>query len=179
MAMFINRNLTVELCEPRPAESSSAPGEQNARESHLKIYQWDESWNIGIAEIDQQHRHLLGLAERLGRSIVRSNELATLASVLQEIDTVAVVLRELDEYASYHYRTEEEYMRRFEYPEYARHCEEHVQSTRRIHELVLRSQQSRHRFSLELAEFFDVVWRTHVLDFDRRLGEFLRARGVR
>lgn len=165
-------------CGDRPAADPALSGRRTAEIRHIRIGEWNETLSTGVGEIDEQHRYLFSLAKRLDRAIVRSNDLATLASVLQEVETVACILKELGDYASQHFETEEKYMRMCEYPEYDLHREAHARSAERIRVLEARARQCRHRFSIELAEFFDVVWRIHVLDFDRRLGAFLRAHGV-
>ena len=70
-----------------------------------------QACNTGINEIDTQHRHLLDLIERLEHVIEQSNDQATMAAVMKEMDTVRSVIAELIEYVSYHFDTEERYMR--------------------------------------------------------------------
>lgn len=168
----------VELSGHRSSRSLVNPYPPIAGDTCENTWVWDESWNTGIDEIDQPRRRLHGLAEDLAGAIGRTNELATLTCVLQEIDTAAFVLRELAEYLPLQFETEERYMRTYEYPEYDRHHEEHLQALRRIRDLEARSKRCHRRFSLELADYAAEFWRTHVLDADLRLGEFLRARVV-
>lgn len=177
MPMSLGREVELRGC--RPATSAVCPSRSSTGEYYETACGWNEAWNTGIEAIDRQHRHLHGLAEELARAIERTNELATLASVLQEVDTAAFMLRELTEYLPHHMETEERYMRLNEYPDYDRHHQEHVRTAKRIDELETLSRRCRHRFSLELAEFFVAGWRTHVLNWDRRLGDFLRERGIR
>ena len=144
----------------------------------MKIPEWNEECSTGIEEIDSQHRHLLSLAERLRQAIERSEKLATMASVLDELDTVTNVIQELVEYASYHFENEERYMQAHAYPEYDQHLKAHIQSAQKIKDCAILWQKRRDRFSIDVAEFLNDFWHTHVLEYDRRLGQFLKEQGL-
>lgn len=144
----------------------------------MKVAELKSLCPTGVEEIDAQHRHLLDLADRLEHTIARSNEQATMAAVMNEMDTVRGVIAELVEYASYHFDTEERYMRDSAYPEYEQHHEEHVRTAEMIHHWAYFWQKSRDRFSVEIADFINDFWNSHVLEYDRKLCEFLKERGV-
>jgi hemerythrin len=54
----------------------------------MAFFEWEDGFAVGVTEIDQQHRRLIGLISRLHEAIERSNDLATLASVMSELDTI-------------------------------------------------------------------------------------------
>jgi len=144
----------------------------------MKILEDNILCSTGIEEIDAQHRHLLDLAERLERVIEQSNDQATMAAELEEMDTVRSIIAELVEYASYHFDTEERYMRDNDYPEYDQHHQEHIRKAESIRHWSCFWQKSKDCFSVEVAEFINDFWDTHVLEYDRKLGEFLKGQGV-
>ena len=69
---------------------------------------WNDSYLLGIAEIDLQHKKLLSLADDM-YEIVNGDE-ATLKVNLSK------VLKSLTDYTVYHFTNEEEFMKKYGYP---------------------------------------------------------------
>lgn len=65
--------------------------------------EWKDSYVLGIPEIDNQHRHLIDVA----------NELYEIAFVKPEKykESMAEVLKKIVDYTVYHFSSEEEYMK--------------------------------------------------------------------
>lgn len=64
---------------------------------------WDDSYLLGIADIDDQHKKLLMIANELYEITTGSPESYKLK--------MAAVLKKLTDYTVYHFSSEEEYMR--------------------------------------------------------------------
>ncbi len=69
----------------------------------LEIFPWNENLATGIPQIDEQHKKLVQLLNRLGKGLV------------YKVDTFELngVFRELADYAAYHFQTEEEVWHHF------------------------------------------------------------------
>ena len=65
--------------------------------NQIDIFPWNESFDTGLPEIDEQHRRLVQLLNTLASHIA-------FGSGVQE---VSVLLDELADYAVYHFQTEE------------------------------------------------------------------------
>jgi hemerythrin len=80
--------------------------------------EWDNTFSIGNDTIDKQHRKWIQLYNDVDK-------------VLQETDpgvfsrTKAEVLKDMQEYAHYHFRFEENYMKDIHFPELAQHWRLH------------------------------------------------------
>lgn len=144
----------------------------------MAFFEWEARFSVRISDIDQQHQRLIGLINQLYAAIERANRLATLGSVMSELETVSSVLDELIAYADYHFTTEEEYMREHAYPAYERHCQEHRLFADKAHAFKQRFQKKT-RLSLEIVEFLRTWWQNHILDTDKQCGAFLYTRGLR
>jgi hemerythrin len=81
----------------------------------MDLFQWNESFVMGIAEIDGQHRNLVEIVARLQKAVADGTG----------DESFLDILTELREYAVYHFETEERYMVAFEFEGYERHSEEH------------------------------------------------------
>jgi hemerythrin len=144
----------------------------------MAFFEWEDSFAVGIADIDEQHRRLVGLISRLHEAIECSNRLATLASVMCELDTITAVIDELIDYIHYHFSTEEKYMLAHAYPGYDQHKKEHEQFEDQVRAYKRDFERQKTRLSVEIAEFLKSWWRAHILGTDRKSGAFLKEQGL-
>ena len=70
--------------------------------------EWDDAWSVGDARLDEQHKGLIGLINRLGSGA-----------------PVPVVLDELQIYVDEHFRDEEGMLENAGYPDLAAHKRQH------------------------------------------------------
>ena len=145
----------------------------------MEFFEWDDGFSVNVVEIDRHHQHLFGLINELHEAIERSNRLATLESVLREQETVAAAIKKLIDYASYHFTTEEAYMRRWAYPEHSQHHDEHRQFIENVQAFKQAFDRKKTRLSLDIAEFAKSWWRSHILGTDKKCGAFLNEQGLR
>ncbi len=84
----------------------------------MAFLEWNPRFSVKIAEIDQQHKKLIGLINRLHESMQPVSNHDELKTAIKELSTQALVINEMVEYSSYHFFTEEKYMRQYMYPGY-------------------------------------------------------------
>lgn len=121
--------------------------------------------DIGIAEIDSQHRQLKTLLERLKNSTDKSYGFAADA-----------ILAELVIETRIHFAVEESLMRLLSFPETEAHVEEHRKLTAQLEKLRKRAQDF--EVADGLVAFIQTWLVDHVDHFDREfVGHFL-AKGV-
>lgn len=144
----------------------------------MPYFEWDDSFTTHVTRIDEQHRRLIGLINRLHDAIERSNELATMSAVMNELVTATSVVNELVNYALYHFSTEEEYMSDYAFPAYAAHKQEHEQFIRRVDAFRRELEAHKGRLSIDIVEFLVEWWRSHILSSDKKCGAFLNEQGV-
>jgi hemerythrin len=78
---------------------------------------WHDSFSVGVAKLDQHHQHLAHLINQLSDCIPCSNQ----------TEKVVDILSALIEYAKYHFRHEEGYLKAHDYPQFEQHRIEHIQ----------------------------------------------------
>ncbi|MDV7340591.1 bacteriohemerythrin [Terasakiella sp. A23] len=78
----------------------------------MEVIEWKEEYNIGIPQIDKQHKKLVALINRLSKAETEGG-------------MIAYVFDDLDLYVKEHFRAEEELLRAFEYEDFDAHKEEH------------------------------------------------------
>src|SRR3989304_6300499 len=97
----------------------------------MAFFEWDPRFSVNISEIDQQHKKLIGLISILHEGMQPGND-DTLESAVKELSTQASVINEMVDYSQYHFSTEERYMRKYAYPDYEEHKNEHESFIREV-----------------------------------------------
>jgi hemerythrin len=131
----------------------------------MRYARWHESMETGYPKVDNQHRALYELVNDLNASSMLG------ASQERETDALSRIVR----YASQHFATEEELMRRFDYSGMAEHCAVHAEFAEAVQGLVAARATGKGHSMRELAEFMENWLATHVSTFDRPLVDYVRA----
>jgi hemerythrin len=79
------------------------------------MIEWNDKYSVGISMIDEEHKKLIGI---LNKAIFMKGH-------NDNPEELRELLREVTNYALTHFKTEEAYMKEFNYPEYQDHKEEH------------------------------------------------------
>lgn len=122
-------------------------------------------FEIGIAEIDEQHSRLHSLLERLKHSSEKNYGYA-----------VNAILAELDIEIRIHFSVEESLMRLLAFPETAAHVSEHRHLTQQLNQFRQRAQD--HDVSDDLAGFIKMWLTDHIDTFDRQFVAHFLSHGV-
>ena len=81
----------------------------------MDAIEWNDSYSVGVAELDEQHKKLL----RIINTMFESDDLSV------NSQTITDLLTEMVEYASAHFDVEEKFMTECEYPDLANHIRTH------------------------------------------------------
>ena len=131
----------------------------------MPLVEWDDSYLVGIEEIDGHHRHLVELLNSVYDNFTAGASRDTLGSVLDE----------LIDYATYHFTAEEQQMKAAAYPAFDDHSREHNHFSKRITEIQNDFHAGREALTLEVLVFL-VNWLTqHILRSDAAYARSLTA----
>jgi hemerythrin-like metal-binding protein len=133
--------------------------------------EWNDAHSVGVESIDEQHRQLVVLTNRLFQAIVRDTG----------ADSVPDVLTELERYVDYHFSHEEELLRKHGYPADAlgRHIAEHRELTHQVYDFARKAREDSDIIDLEVFEFLRDWTTSHLLRTDMLYAGFLRSSGAR
>jgi hemerythrin len=127
---------------------------------------WTPSLEIGVAEIDAQHRTLFERVGRLEAAVTAQEPYFRLEELFAFLKT----------YALTHFASEEGLMRRVGYPGLSAHVREHDEFRRRLGSLVPQWESGGDSTATLVAvlAFLDSWLTDHVKNSDQRIGEFLK-----
>ncbi|EIJ41587.1 hemerythrin-like metal-binding domain-containing protein [Beggiatoa alba B18LD] len=133
------------------------------------LVEWTDELSVGVQEIDEQHKILVGLVNRMYESIVKRTDQAEIKRVLDELAQYTVI----------HFAVEESLMRIFDYPDYEIHKKHHEELTKQVVDLQKRVTKGEGTVSIEVLHFLRHWLTHHILQDDKRYGPFLLGKGLK
>ncbi len=129
------------------------------------VIQWDEKYNIGIPEIDQDHREFVNRIQKL---IQATNQ----GSGAKEVQSLILFL---EDYVMEHFGREERLMIKYDYPGFIRHRENHTKFIHELHNLKTKHKQEGWSTRLVILTKQVVMdwFKAHTTGEDKKLGDFL------
>jgi hemerythrin len=127
---------------------------------------WSDKFSINITEIDNQHRRLFELIDRLNKIV---HESGINSEVITSLD-------ELIDYTKYHFLSEENVMKEEDYPKYNMHKTEHDKLTQQAIDYRLRVIEGKPLIRNEFLEFLFTWLTKHIMNHDKKIGTFLQMK---
>ena len=124
---------------------------------------WSNHYSVSVDVIDEQHKKLMGLCNKLHRLIENKDA----DSKVQE------VLSELVDYTLYHFQTEEELFSKVCYPHAKGHKAHHEKLVKEVSGVVERFNNGDTSIKETLMVFLTDWLKDHILKEDKAFGKFL------
>jgi len=135
----------------------------------MALIEWSENYSVGVASLDEQHKRLVELINRLHQAMLDGQG----RSVVHEI------LDALIDYTKVHFSTEEKLMESHGYPDLEAQRAQHTDLVRQVAEFQEKEKSGRLTLSMELISFLRDGWLVkHIVASDKRYGPFFREKGV-
>ena len=130
---------------------------------------WNDRFSVGVETIDQQHRGLLDIINKIIKSV----------DVGDEWQSTSVIIDSLVNYAYNHFAVEERYMMDADYPELISHIALHVDFIRKVFSMSREVHQNGAVSQQEILSFLGDWYNSHVLKIDREYMPYLAAKGIK
>ena len=124
---------------------------------------WEDKFSLGLDEINEQHKSLVDLINRVWQSIIEKSDK----------ERVFALIEELERYTLAHFAAEETFMRVTEYPEFSKHKKEHQDFIARVAD-EKKHAVSTGNLSLDMMYFLRDWLVDHILVSDKHYAEFTR-----
>ena len=130
---------------------------------------WDESWEIGLVEIDAQHRQLVDIINELGDAMKSRKTKGVIGNVLKE----------LEEYTRKHFSNEEALMKRYGYERLDVHKPLHVKFISQLKEFRKDVADGNFSVDVKIYNFLGDWLRGHIRGTDTQYAEVIKAKGAK
>ena len=129
---------------------------------------WSEQFSVGIYQIDEEHKKIIELI----------NSLLSAKSVEVDSELISETLMKMTQYASKHFKTEENLMSEYGYPEFEEHKEQHKEYIKKTVFFSFGTMSYKQEIPMEVLEYLKSWWTNHILIADSRYRTFFNERGV-
>ena len=134
----------------------------------MPFIEWDEKFSVNVKEIDDQHKGLFQII----------NDLNDAVSAGKAQDSIEATVHKMIEYAKVHFRTEEKYMIKYNYKDYAEHKVEHDKFSLKVLEMNSRLKAEVYVMSSEITRFLKDWLTNHILVTDKKYGPYFNENGL-
>lgn len=127
-------------------------------------FKWSDEYSVGISEIDEQHKTLFTLIDRLHQAIMHKEGSKVCGGILNE----------LVDYTRIHFALEQTLMRIGGYPDYDEHCGLHKDLVDEVEALQHKIASGQAAISFELLQFLRNWLSKHILGEDMKYGAYFQ-----
>ena len=122
----------------------------------MPVMKWNETYSVGIEEIDKQHKVLFEMLNNLYEAMREG----------KGKDILARLLSELIKYTEYHFKTEEALFSKYHYSNAEMHVKEHNELKTKATELYSAVNAGKASVSLEVFNFLKDWVSVHIMQKD-------------
>ena len=129
---------------------------------------WNEKYNTGIKEIDDQHKKLVNILNELYESFIDRTTNEKLKAVVQE----------MDRYTEYHFGVEEKYFKEFNYKGANEHITEHEIFIHKVKVFKQDIEEGKVSVTFQLMNFLRSWLIEHINGTDRKYIGLFKEKGL-
>lgn len=135
----------------------------------MAFLSWNESLSVKIVSIDDQHKKLIELINKFYEQVShRSND-----------ENISILIKGMKEYTQMHFNTEEQYMKKFNYPDYLNHKKEHDFFISKVADVEEKFNKGKVILSYEITSFLKEWIKNHIQGSDKKYTDFFVKNGVK
>ena len=134
----------------------------------MSFIRWNNSFRIGVEEIDNQHQSLLGIINDLVDSVEKG----------EDDDILGEIIGRLFDYTLLHFNTEERIFALINFPDAEHHKQEHAEFIEKISQFKDDFLDDRLDLPLGMINFLCNWLQNHIKKNDMKIGEYMNNNGL-
>lgn len=139
---------------------------KNRKGDAMEKIQWKQEYSVGVEEMDNQHKRLFAIINKLIEQPRSSPDKSFIIEIL----------REMVNYSRNHFADEEELMQKYGYSELEQQRRQHSYFVNTTAELALNILSEGQKTTDETAEFLRSWLTIHILKWDMKYKEFFKTK---
>ena len=136
---------------------------------YMEKIAWDETFSVGVRDLDAQHKQIVSLV----------NILIEMSDTEVDSEIISDTLTKMTQYAIDHFKTEEQYMLEYGYPEYSSQRKQHLEFKRKTVDLCMETMAHKVTVPTEIFTYLRLWWTNHILQEDMKYKKFFNDRGLK
>ena len=133
------------------------------------MIEWSNEYSVGVSVMDEEHKGFIGIINKVIAARQRN----------YSQEEVEEVLSGLVKFAKEHFKAEEAYMSKFEYPDYLLHYNEHLNFS--LHMIIYNNQVINGEYNImdELYNYLQEWFVHHIQKTDKKYTKCFNKNGLR
>lgn len=128
---------------------------------------WKDEYSVNVKEIDSQHKHFIGLLNKMYDEAVKPTSKSQLSKILDDLITYGVE----------HFNTEEKYFKKFKYPDTDEHVKVHEELKSKL-VFYKGKHEAGEDIAFELLDFIEDWLVYHLAYYDQKYSKFFNENGL-
>ena len=133
------------------------------------MIEWDDKFSVDVSLIDEEHKKLIDIINNVIVAKQHNNN----------PEEILGILNEMIRYAQEHFKTEEAYMIKFNYPEYQYHKEEHIDFSFKMIAYNNRVIDGDYHIANEILEYLKQWLVNHIQKTDKKYTHYFNKNGLK
>ncbi len=129
---------------------------------------WSDAYSVGIPSIDEQHKNIICIINRL----------TALSSASSQSESVPEALSEMLQYAKEHLAYEEQLLERHGYPDFDNHKAKHIEYVENIVKFSTKAITEGEADPKSLLAYLHTWWTNHILHEDMQYSQYLQSKNI-
>lgn len=126
---------------------------------------WDDSYSVDNPELDKQHKEWISIFNTLHNSLLSHSPDKTKK-------VTAESLKRMHEYAEYHFKFEEEYLRKIDYPKIVSHIRLHKDFASKLYQYKKDNMQGKIVLNTKIIKTLKTWLVNHILNEDQKYSAY-------
>lgn len=132
------------------------------------MIKWENRFSVNVSKIDEEHKLLILIINKIIAAKQEDNK----------HERISDALNEMTAYALFHFKSEEEYMLRFDFLEYQQHKKEHKEFLKTTVGFCQRVMNGNYDIINDLCEFLEEWLTKHIQGTDKKFTECFNKNGL-
>lgn len=133
----------------------------------MSLFEWNETYSVGINKLDEQHRNLVTMI----------NDLYDAMRIGQGKILIQQILDKMTHYTVTHFESEETLFDKYNYPDTEKHKKEHKEFVNTVLDFKEKYDKGSILLSVKLLNFLRDWLLNHIQGSDKDYGPFLQSKG--
>ncbi len=134
----------------------------------MPLMEWNDNMSVGLETADTHHKKLISMVNSLHESMLKGETNEVLGKILH-----ALVV-----YTEKHFAYEEQLFQANNYPDFDAHKREHDELTAEVKELNIQFDSGKISLSIDVMNFLKNWLTDHIMQSDKKAGEYLNNKGI-
>lgn len=135
----------------------------------MALYKWNDSFKIGIDSIDNQHKKLFEMIDIYYQSFKKG----------KSKEGLVILVQELSDYTEFHFKFEENYFKKYDYPKTEEHLIEHKRFINDLEDFKLRINRNKMVLPVEVGNFLGEWLLNHIKGSDRQYVKLFKENNIK